>query len=1416
MIASFIPRPFGGSDVYAKGSLAEGDTVKNVLIYAKDSEDNDVLLSQLNVEEMLGYLNQHISEIGKVHNYSILDTYPTTVHQEAQGFTLPQLLDYAVSKSSLTDIATNNLTFDGENNGEKSVSFWELDGTGFDATDAYTYDKLYGVPRYNYPKMYEEWNPNAQSASPGSSYVNKNIVEDSAVPEEVILSITAFSQRYSNSQQEGKSDYNMEGYFDSMGLLDTSKAMRLMLPLTGQEFAAETKTAMNSRYGISYIRFDLGDDTGLTSLGEVAKPTWTVIDGDEDSTDAYESGYSYFTFACNTPGATILYNDSSTSSYIPTATYNGQAIKVKKIGTNARAAIKVRAVKEGYTDKGVINATNILDEGFYEDVSEDADVWDGKTIDMDWYVGHEDDDVYTIHTAAELAGLAAIVNSTTDGDTDLSKRVTFAGKTVTLVSDIHLNRQVWRGIGSDMGRQAGNVATNVDLDFYDTFSGLFDGSGHTISGMNLGDSPWNMGLYGLFGNLEDATVKNLTVSGIGYHEMPTAMGGIAGRAIDSTIENCKANMMLEGDGNVEMGGIVGRSTDTTIRNCENVGLLKGYYVGGIVGRGYEDSSISDCINHGFMDANEDAIINRGFGGGIIGYASDRTLIANCKNDSINKNANKSVSMDVGGIGGYGGMYVNCVNDADIRSSKSVAGILNNAVSGKKIHSVSDCVNYGNLNGSTAYGIAGFATITRTINVGNLTGTSAYGLTGNYKSGGDDPNVSLSANFGDVYGHAIAAGLIGTQSGILSNSFNQGAVHSDKAGSAAGLVWTGRNRISNCYDISENPVIHAVSGSPVFDNVFYLDSGNAADTAAGAYPNVTACTESAMKNISFVNTDLGAYNAELGELSPGKFITTGGGYPALYWLQKSLTISAKPSNTQILLKDASGVTKTAVTVISNSGILHTYPLIWGASYTYQATAPGYHAENKSFHLKDETSLEISLLTSMVNETIPSEVTLNWADNPQTTQSVSWADSSGGSQVVQYIVSSAYSNADSLSKGTSVIGTAKKLGSTDKTYYNAQMTGLEPNTTYYYRVGTPNNWSEISHFTTAQSDKKDFKFLFMGDIQRSTGTAEVEYPQWGKLLGDAYTANPDIKFGLTIGDMVQSGSDLTDWKYFLSYAQTAFSKIPLMPNIGNHESNFANGKADYYLDIFNLPKNGPEGFEEEFYSFDYGNVHITALNSWALSDEQGIYDTKGNVKDETTLNRINQWIEDDLASTKAKFKIITMHHPIYAMENDAVSDRAKMQWEPIFIAQGVDLGLVGHQHVYSRTYSIADGNQDDEKGITYVMGNAGLKYYNTADDTYVAKIIYNQSTYQILDVSGDTLSLKTYDRDGKQLDTWSKTNETIVVPGDVDDDGVTTMEDVNRIKIAVLAGGSYDKSLDANGDNVVDIRDAQYVLRIVNGR
>jgi hypothetical protein len=225
-------------------------------------------------------------------------------------------------------------------------------------------------------------------------------------------------------------------------------------------------------------------------------------------------------------------------------------------------------------------------------------------------------------------------------------------------------------------------------------------------------------------------------------------------------------------------------------------------------------------------------------------------------------------------------------------------------------------------------------------------------------------------------------------------------------------------------------------------------------------------------------------------------------------------------------------------------------------------------------------------------------------------------------------------------------------------------------------------------------------------------------------------------------VESGISTSEWAAFLDAATSVFSRIPLLPTNGNHESNFLSGKPELYLDTFTLPRNGPKGFEEEFYSFDYGNVHVTIVNSWVFSGEQKLTDKQ--------LDALDAWVALDLASSDAVWKIVLTHVPLYPVHSDTTGVTAREHWIPLFEKYGVSLMLVGHQHVYSRLKPLTGGAPDYEDGITQIMGNSGMKFYDSADETYAERTIYNISNYEIISVDGDSLTVQSFDADGNELD------------------------------------------------------------------
>lgn len=220
----------------------------------------------------------------------------------------------------------------------------------------------------------------------------------------------------------------------------------------------------------------------------------------------------------------------------------------------------------------------------------------GEKVDADisWY--KDADNEFTLTNAAELFGLAQLVNGGTN----------FANKTVKLGEDIDLIGYIWTPIG------IGNYS----------FKGVFDGGNHKITSMNVHAA--GTSYAGLFGYVLGGTVKNLRVEGSVKYTGGTFgyVGGIVG-CCDSSgkVTNCLSKVMIAAQGNYYVGGVVGNLITGTINLCWNEGTVNGGSgsVGGIVGTN-SGGTVTNCANFGTVTGSSTA-------GGISG----RGAVANSYN-----------------------------------------------------------------------------------------------------------------------------------------------------------------------------------------------------------------------------------------------------------------------------------------------------------------------------------------------------------------------------------------------------------------------------------------------------------------------------------------------------------------------------------------------------------------------------------------------------------------------------------------------------------------------------------------------------------------------------------------------------------------------------------------------------------------
>lgn len=235
------------------------------------------------------------------------------------------------------------------------------------------------------------------------------------------------------------------------------------------------------------------------------------------------------------------------------------------------------------------------------------EIWLGE-VDTNWYV--EGQNAYEIHTAAELAGLAVLVNN---GTSD------FAGVTFTLSNDIDLNDIAWTTIGD--GRVLGQDSKGKDV--LAQFRGTFDGNGNTISNLYCEKTAY----AGLFGRTYGATVKNLTIENALL---------IAGRNSSDDAYAGAAVAFSTSD------GIAPAITNVTVENATVVGKNAGAIVGSFLTDGViSSSSTVNCTIGGINVGGIAGTIN----GESIG---DHSSIVSC---TVKNNYELTVSDKIGAYAG---------------------------------------------------------------------------------------------------------------------------------------------------------------------------------------------------------------------------------------------------------------------------------------------------------------------------------------------------------------------------------------------------------------------------------------------------------------------------------------------------------------------------------------------------------------------------------------------------------------------------------------------------------------------------------------------------------------------------------------------------------------------------------------------
>lgn len=286
------------------------------------------------------------------------------------------------------------------------------------------------------------------------------------------------------------------------------------------------------------------------------------------------------------------------------------------------------------------------------------------------------------------------------------------------------------------------------------------------------------------------------------------------------------------------------------------------------------------------------------------------------------------------------------------------------------------------------------------------------------------------------------------------------------------------------------------------------------------------------------------------------------------------------------------------------------------------------------------------------------------------------------------------------GTVEFGTSGDLDRTAEgdpaDVHTVQLTDLEPGTEYAYRARSGDTTYATERFTTSPGPNGEVTAIVVGD----TGTGSTPQQELSDVMRQM-----EADLLLHTGDVVypRGGACHYEERYYDPYEEL-IDTVPVYPVLGNHDVLTDNGEP--YLTAFDLP--AESSGTERFYSFDYGPMHVAALDSELYYEDDTI-----------STEEQKAWLREDLQSTDRPWKVVVIHRPPYSSSPYHGGDRNILEdLVGVFEEEGVDVVFAGHEHVYERIKPI--------NGITYIVtggGGGDLRSAGKTDLTAVSALRYH---------------------------------------------------------------------------------------------
>ncbi len=357
--------------------------------------------------------------------------------------------------------------------------------------------------------------------------------------------------------------------------------------------------------------------------------------------------------------------------------------------------------------------------------------------------------------------------------------------------------------------------------------------------------------------------------------------------------------------------------------------------------------------------------------------------------------------------------------------------------------------------------------------------------------------------------------------------------------------------------------------------------------------------------------------------------------------------------------------------------------------------------------------------------PSQRNLSWFSTDETIGVVAWA------KAEELVDGAIPADADSVIASRDVEGYSHKAS-----YYHnkAVISGLEPNTVYYYQLKNGADASEMYSFTTGDTGSS-FSFAFIADAQIGSGTGGVTNGDLGWARTVNQIANSDefagIDFLMSAGDQVNAAEGMSidfatgnEMQYDVYLNQPAIPSLTQAVVLGNHDDKMQGAHVQHFYQP-NMDTNYGDTYywkdETSLNSADYYFVYNSALfvvlntNNFTSPVSGQPWSEEGRAANKAAADEHGAFIEKVMEETKDNkdilWKIVMYHQSPYGgsyhgntTTNESGYYNRGEQYAyidmreylmPYIYENGFDLVLSGHDHCYTRTHIIKP-EYDEETG------------------------------------------------------------------------------------------------------------------------